>query len=124
MVAVAGVKSMLATGTSVTVIDDVPVLPSLVAVIVTGPPAAFAVTRPVALTLATVALLDVQVTVRPVSGGPFASRGVAVSWTVPPGFSDADVGVTSTDATPMRVWHAPFPVSVKLPPATGTKSQA
>ncbi len=62
-------------------IADVPFLPSLVAVMVTGP-AAFAVTRPFASTVATVALLVCQVTVRPVSGVPAASFGVAVSCTV------------------------------------------
>ena len=71
-----------ATGAGLTVMADVPVLPSLVAVMVTGPPAAFPVTRPFRLTVATVVLLVDHVTVRPVSGVPAASFGVAVSCTV------------------------------------------
>src|SRR5690349_6830035 len=114
---------MVAIGVGLTVMEAVPDLPSLVAVMVT-PPAALAVTSPLELTLATVLLLDVQVTVFPVSGVPLASRGVAVSCCVPPGFSSADDGVTSIDATPMRVWHAPVPASLNVPPATGTNCQA
>jgi purine nucleoside phosphorylase len=59
---------MLATGTCETVIDEVPVWLSLVAVIVAVPmvPEA-AVTRPLVDTVATALLLDDQVTVRPVS---------------------------------------------------------
>src|SRR5205809_391174 len=79
---VGGVTSTDATGMGVTVTADVPLLPSLVAVTVTGPPAAFAVTRPVVSTLATAALPLAQVIARPASGLPFASFGVAVSRTV------------------------------------------
>ena len=43
-------------------------------------------------------LLD-QLTLRPVSGVPFTSFGVAVSCTVPPTGTLAVAGVTSTDAT-------------------------
>jgi len=69
----------VATGAIVTVIDAVPIFVSLVAVIVTGPPAATAVTRPLVSTVA-IALLPVdQVTVRPVSTLLPASRSVAVS---------------------------------------------
>src|SRR5205809_232024 len=82
----------------VTVMADVPLCPSLVAVIVTVP-ATLPVTSPLELTVATVVLLLVQVTVRPVSGVPFASFGVAVSWTVLPSFTEADAGVTVTEAT-------------------------
>jgi hypothetical protein len=79
-IGVAGMESVtVATGASVTVIDDVPVLVSLVAVIVTGPPAATAVTKPVVLTVATALLLEDHVTVRPVSTAPFASLVTAVS---------------------------------------------
>src|SRR6266550_4461127 len=62
----------------VTVIADVPLWPSLVAVIVTGPPAATPLTSPLPFTLAIALLLDCQVTTRPVNGVPFASLGVAV----------------------------------------------
>jgi len=77
--AVVGVTVTVATGASVTVIEDVPVLVSLVAVIVTGPPAATAVTRPLASTVAIALLLEDQVTVRPVSTLPFESFVTAVS---------------------------------------------
>src|SRR5437762_13479184 len=68
----------------VTVIADVPLRPSLVAVIVTGPPDATPLTSPLPFTLAIALLLDCQVTTRPVNGLPLASRGVAVSCTVCP----------------------------------------
>jgi hypothetical protein len=67
------------TGASVTVIEDVPLAPSLVAVIVTGPPTATAVTRPFAFTVATAALFELHVTSRPVSTLPFASLVTAVT---------------------------------------------
>src|SRR6266702_7106158 len=98
MVAEAGVTVTDATGTFVTVIAAVPLLPSLVAVIVAGP-AALPVTSPLALTVASAVLLLAQVTVRPLSGFPFASFGVAVSCTVWPTCTDAEAGLTVTDAT-------------------------
>src|SRR5207302_686084 len=83
----------------VTVIADVPLRPSLVAVIVTGPPAATPLTSPVPFTLAIALLLDCQVTTRPVNVLPFASLGVAVGCTVLPAATPAVAGVTVTDAT-------------------------
>ena len=77
--AVAGVTVTDATGTGVTVMDDVPLWPSLVAVIVAGPPAATPITSPVLLTVATDVLFEDHVTVRPVRMLPFASLSVAVS---------------------------------------------
>jgi hypothetical protein len=74
-----GVTVTVLTGASVTVIEDVPVLVSLVAVMVAGPPAATAVTRPFTSTVATAVLLDVHVTTRPVRTLFAASRSVAVS---------------------------------------------
>jgi hypothetical protein len=68
----------VATGASDTAIDDVPVFPSLVAVIVALPAPADA-TNPFASTVATARLLDVQVTRRPVSTLLFASFSVAVN---------------------------------------------
>jgi len=62
----------VATGAWVTVMLDVPLWPSLVAVIVADP-AAFAVTRPVPFTVATVVLLEDHVTVRPLSVFPLES---------------------------------------------------
>src|SRR6266480_6355997 len=82
----------------VTVIEDVPLCPSLVAVIVAGP-AAKAVTRPLVLTVATEVLELVQVTVRPVRMLPLASRSVAVSWSVCPAGTLAVAGLTVTEAT-------------------------
>ena len=67
------------TAASVTVIADVPVFVSLVAVIVTGPPAVTAVTRPLPSTVATAALLVLHVTARPVSTLPAASLVTAES---------------------------------------------
>lgn len=64
-----GESATLPTGTVLTVIDAVPDLPSLVAVMV-ALPAATAVTVPVDDTVATLALLVVHVTVRPVMMAP------------------------------------------------------
>ena len=72
-------KVTVVTGAGVTVIELVPVLVSLVAVIVTGPPATTAVTRPLASTVATALLLELQVTSRPLSTLPLASLVTAVS---------------------------------------------
>src|SRR5439155_25301820 len=77
----AGLPVTHATATLVTVIADVPLFPSLAAVIVADP-AALLVTNPPAFTLATEVLLLDQVTTRPDSALPFASFGVAVSWIV------------------------------------------
>jgi hypothetical protein len=83
------------------VIEDVPVFVSLVAVIVTGPPAATAVTRPFTSTVAAAGLLEVHVTVRPVTTLLAASRSVAVSCCVgvTPTTRLAEDGVTVTVAT-------------------------
>jgi hypothetical protein len=62
----AGVTVTVLTGAIVTVIDDVPVFVSLVALIVVLP-AATAVTRPLPFTVAAAGLLEVHVTTRPVS---------------------------------------------------------
>jgi hypothetical protein len=96
--AVAGVTLTVATGTMFTVTLALSLFPSLVAVIV-AVPAVTPVTRPLVETLATPVALDAQLTVRPVSGLPAESFGVAVSWTVPPTNTLALVGVTVTDAT-------------------------
>src|SRR5205809_7758224 len=77
----------------------VPLCPSLVAVIVTGPPAATPLTSPLPFTLAIALLLDCQVITRPVNGLPLASRGVAVSCTVCPIGTLPEVGLTVTAAT-------------------------
>src|SRR5438309_10562189 len=96
--ALAGLTVTEATGTRLTVTAAPPVFPSLAAVIVADPAAA-PVTRPLAETVATALLLDAQVISRPDSGRPFASSGVAVSWTFSPTWMAAVAGLTLTDAT-------------------------
>ena len=78
MLADAGLTVTEATGTIVTMMAAVPLLPSLVAVIV-AEPAATAETRPVALTDATAVLLLDQVRTRPVSVLPAESLVAADS---------------------------------------------
>jgi phage terminase large subunit-like protein len=94
----AGVTATAATGMIVTVIEAVPLLPSLVAVSV-ALPAATPVTSPLAETLATPGALLAHVTRRPVKALPFASLGVAVNWAVCPMRTVAAAGLTATDAT-------------------------
>src|SRR3989442_7200551 len=83
---------------AVTVIAAVPLLLSLVAVIVADP-AATPATSPLPFTVATAELLLAQVTIRPASGVPLASLGVAVSCSVCPTGTLAAAGLTVTDAT-------------------------
>jgi hypothetical protein len=96
-----GVTVTVETGIGLTVIAEVPVFVSLVAVIVTGPPAETPLTRPVASTVATALLLDDHVTVRPVSTLPFESFNWAASCCVGviPRTRLAEGGVTVTVAT-------------------------
>src|SRR4029077_10781844 len=102
----------------------VPLWPSLVAVIVTGPPAATPVTSPLPFTLAIALLLDDQLIARPVNGFPLASLGVAVSWTVPVTATFAELGDTVTEATGARetltvavpLWPSLVAVIVTGPP--------
>src|SRR5882762_909135 len=94
----AGLTVTVATGTVVTVMAALPVLPSLVAVTVADP-AATAVTRPLALTAATAGALLAQVTMRPLRGAPLESWGAAASCKVAPSRRLATVGVTTTAAT-------------------------
>src|SRR5438876_2753121 len=82
----------------VTVMADVPLCPSLVAVIVADP-AATPVTSPLPLTVAPAVLPLLHVTTRPDSVLPLASFGVAVSCTVWPTPPLAEAGLTVTDAT-------------------------
>src|SRR2546430_3724427 len=82
----------------VTVMAAVPLFPSLVALIVMEP-GVTPETRPLLLTVATAVLELDHATVRPESGFPPASLGVPVSCTVWPACTDAEGGVTSTDAT-------------------------
>ena len=88
-----------ATGTGSTVTVAVPVFPSLVASIITGPPTATADASPVPLTCATVELLVDQVTERPRSGLPLASAIVAANCVVRPTMTLAEAGLTNTAAT-------------------------
>src|SRR5205823_5425791 len=93
-----GVTATEATGAGVTVTSDVPLCPSLVAVMV-AVPAATPVTSPLPFTRATAVLLLDQVTTRPLSGFPLASFGLAVSCTVAPCCTLAGEGLTVTEAT-------------------------
>ena len=95
----AGATVTVVTGGGVTVTVADPSWPSLVATMVTGPPIVAAVTRPVDDTVATIVLVELQVTVRFVRVAPAASRGVAVNWTVPPTEIEDDDGETRTEAT-------------------------
>src|ERR1035437_476688 len=101
-VEVAGETVTLATGGGDTVMVEVPVFVSLVAVIV-AVPGATAVTSPLALTVALVASDVAHVTARPESVLPLASSVVAVSCCVAPIASDAVVGVTVRLATGIGV---------------------
>ena len=82
----------------VTVIAAEPVLPPLMAVIVAVPTPA-PVTRPVALTDATAALLVVQFTGWPFIALPDWSSRLAVSCCIAPTTTDAEAGVTLTVVT-------------------------
>lgn len=100
-VAVDGAIETLATGAggiAVVVRLELPLFPSLVAVIVEVP-AAMPVTRPDPFTVAALVLLDDQVMVRPDSTFPFASFETAVSCVVAPACTLAALGDTATDAT-------------------------
>jgi hypothetical protein len=96
--AAAGLTVTDATGTLVTAMADVPLLPSLVAVMV-AEPAATPVTNPLALTVATAALLLAHVTARKLRAVPFESFGVAVNCVAAPAWRLAAAGLTVTDAT-------------------------
>src|SRR6266516_1346660 len=98
MLADAGVTVTEATGRCTTVIAEVPLRPSLVAVIVADP-ATLPVTSPLALTVAAELLLLDQVIDRPVRTLPFASLSVAVSCSAWPSFTVAAAGVSVTVAT-------------------------
>lgn len=94
-----GVIVMPVTGTlaAVTVIVEVAVLlPSWVVTVIVALPVEIAVIRPVAFTVATAVLLEVQLTVLLVA---LAGAIVAVSCWVEPTTLEADVGVTVTPVT-------------------------
>ena len=94
----AGVTVTEATGATVTVTAAVPLFPSLVAVTV-AEPAAFAATRPLALTVATDVLLLPHVIVRPISTLPAESLVVTDSCAVWPTTRPVDAGLTVTETT-------------------------
>src|SRR5258705_4607220 len=98
MFAEAGLTVTEATGTGVTVKADVPLFPSLVAVIVAAP-AATPVTRPLAFTVAIAGVLDAQVMTRPVSGAPVESMVTAESCRVDATRMLATAGLSATVAT-------------------------
>src|SRR5438093_4330856 len=106
------VRHEIAVG-AVTLIAELPLLPSEVAVIVADP-ATSPVTSPLRFTLAPAAALLAHVTTRPDSALPLASFGVAASCTVPPTATLADAGVTVTDATTAFTVMAADPVLPSL----------
>ena len=73
-------------------------LPSLVAMI-EDDPAVTPVATPVGLTVATARAVEAQVITRPVKTPPAESRVVAVNDAVAPTATEAEAGVTVTDAT-------------------------
>src|SRR5919204_365002 len=99
IVSAAGAIVTEATGTRSTVISAHPLLFSLVAVILTGPPSLTPVTRPVVSTAATEGFADAQVMTRSGSRLLFASRTVAVSRSVSPTRIVSAAGATVTDST-------------------------
>src|SRR5262245_40461870 len=118
----------LATGTGLTVSVAVPDFPSLVAVIVVVP-VATAVARPDEFTVAAAGLLDVHVTIRPVSVFPCASFGVPANCLVGVTKMVAVGAPTVTDATGMYTVIADVPllpsllaVMVAVPSATAVTS--
>src|SRR2546421_3273950 len=82
----------------VTVMAEVPLCPSLVAVIV-AEPAATPPTSPLPLTVAAAVLLLCQVTALPTNGLPFPSWGVAVSCSLLPADTVPDARPTATEPT-------------------------
>ena len=88
----------VATGTGETVSGRVPLIPSLVAVIVTEP-LATPLTKPLGETAATAVFDEVQPTVRPVSVLPLASFSVTVTCKVDPVVTVVEVAESVTLAT-------------------------
>ena len=86
-------------GTGAIVTDADPLFPSLVAVMVIGPPTTMPVTNPLPDTLAIPELPDDQETVRPLRTLLFASRVTAVSCNVAPTVTLGELGLTVTEAT-------------------------
>lgn len=101
-VALVGVTTTDATGTAETVTVLLPLCPSLVAVIV-ALPGATAVTMPLPDTVAICGALEAQVTTRPESVAPLASRTVAENVAVPPITMLAVGGLTTTEPTGVGV---------------------
>src|SRR6266498_5394558 len=97
-VRLSGVTCTAATGTREAVISDVPLRPSLVAVMI-ATPTATAVTRPAGEADATAGASLVHVTSRLVTMSPSASRKIARSWRTAPIARPAAGGTISTDAT-------------------------
>src|SRR3989442_8630400 len=82
-----------------------------ISAVIVADPTATPLTRPLPLTVATAVLLLAHVTVRPVSGAPLASFGVAVSCTACPTWTLAGAGLTVTDATGrLNTVIAPLPL--------------
>src|SRR6266498_4095833 len=103
-------QAPLGGGSAVTVSVAVPSCPSAVAVIA-AVPATSAVASPLPDTVATVRLLELQLTVRPDSTLPVASRSVAVNCCVPSAPTLALAGLRVTEATGCGAPAAVVPVA-------------
>ena len=99
MLEVGGDTVTVATAAWTTVTCAAPDKPSMVAVIVTGPPTVTPVTAPPGDTLATAALLLFHVADLPGNSSPCASNALATSVLVRPTATFAVAGSTRTDAT-------------------------
>jgi hypothetical protein len=129
MEGLAGATVTVATGASATLNVDVPLWPSLVAVIV-DVPGATPVTTPAADNVATLVFDDCQPTVRPLSVFPLASFKVAVMFVVNATKTLAGFGATLTEltgATVTVIADVPFfpplvAVMVAVPGATPVTS--
>jgi hypothetical protein len=93
-----GAIAIDAIGTGITVIKAVAETPSTDAV-TDAVPAPVPVTSPVSDTAATSGFVEVQTIVRPDTGFPVGSRGVAVNWALRPTSSVTVVDERTTDAT-------------------------
>src|SRR3546814_18585464 len=106
MLAVTGLTVTRPTGIRVTVYAPVPLAASERAVIV-NEPSAIPTTRPLDDTLATLSSLDDQVTGRPASVFPCASRTVAATCSAPHCTPDPALGATAPDAAGTAVTQPP-----------------
>ena len=114
MIGLPGTTTTEATGSSVTVSTALPVTPSTVARMVTGPPTATPATTPAVVTVAIAGLAVVHTIVRSVMAIPAALLTVATSARVLPTTTLPLAGFTTTVATTPRTVRAIEPLTVGL----------